>query len=332
MMESHNGIDRRTVLKVLAGSAAASLAPFSAFAAGWPERPIKLVLPYDSGAAGDLLTRELGEALGAQFGVAVITENKPGGGTVVGANYVAKQPPDGYTVLMNGPATNVIMPAIQPHMPYDADKDFDLIGLWAVVGSMVSVHPSVPVKTLKELVEYSKKNPGKLNYSSAGTGTGPHLGGELFKQMTGADITHVPYKGAAPATMALLSGDVQVTFVNIPPQLPHIKAGKIRPLAVSTSVRSALLPDVPTAAEAGLPGFISESWFGLAVPAGTPKEAQARLEQALFKAGADEKRKARLAANGVEVRLLGPKELREYITAEQRRLQPIIKKLTLKVE
>jgi tripartite-type tricarboxylate transporter receptor subunit TctC len=322
---------RRTALKWLAGAAACACGIGTSRAAGWPERPITLVLPYDPGAAGDMLTRELASAMHDDLGVAVITENKPGGGTIVGANYVAKKPADGYTVLINGPATNVIMPAIMPHPPYDPDKDFDLVGLFTVVGNMISVHPSVPVRTVKELVEYSQQNPGKLNYGSAGTGTGPHLGGELFKKMTGADLTHVPYKGAASATLALMSGDVQVAFINIPPQLPHVKAGKIRPLAVSMQSRSVQLPDVPTAAQEGLPGYISESWFGVAVPAGTPEDVRGKLQRAMFRAGEDPARKARLEATGVEVRLLTGPQFKAYIAAEEQRLLPIIRELNLKV-
>lgn len=330
MTERFDSLQRRDALRLLAAGAVAPMAAVPAFAAGWPERTIRLVLPYDPGAAGDVLTRELGEAMQKQFGSSVVTENRPGGGTVVGANYVAKQPADGYTVLINGPATHVIMPAIQAQIPYNAHKDFDLIGMWAVVGSMVSVNPSLPVKTIQELVDYSKANPGKLSYSSAGAGTGPHLGGELFKQMTGADIQHIPYKGAAGATMALLSGDVQVSFVNIPPQLPHVKVGKIRPLAVSTSSRSVLLPDVPTAIESGLPGYISESWFGLAVRSGTPAEAQTRLQQALIEAGKDADRRTRLATGGIELKVLTAKEFGDYIAAEERRIVPIIRKLDMK--
>jgi tripartite-type tricarboxylate transporter receptor subunit TctC len=314
---------------MLAASAAMPLFATRSHAAGWPERPIRLVLPYDPGAAGDMLTRELGESMQKQLNTSVVTENRPGGGTVVGANYVAKQPADGYTALINGPATHVIMPAIQAQIPYSAHKDFDLIGMWAVVGSMVSVNASLPVKSIRELVEYSKAKPGTLSYSSAGAGTGPHLGGELFKQMTGADIQHIPYKGAAGATMALLAGDVQVSFVNIPPQLQHVKTGKIRPLAVSATTRSALLPDVPTAIESGLPGYISESWFGVAVRAGTPADVQARLQQALIEAGKETDRRARLAAAGVEVKVLNAKDFNDYIVAEERRLLPIIRKLGL---
>jgi tripartite-type tricarboxylate transporter receptor subunit TctC len=322
-----------TIARQRARAVAVALAVLPAAAlADYPDRPIRLVLPYAAGGAGDTLTRELGNGLQAELGVAGVTDNKPGGGTVVGANFVAKSPADGYTALIIGPATHVIMPAIQPRMPYAPWKDFDLIGMWAVVGNMISVHPSLPVNTLNELIDHAKKNPGKLNYSSAGVGTGPHLGGETFKELTGVSIAHVPYKGAAPAALALLAGEVQLSFVNIPPQVPHVNAGKIRPIAVLSSTRSSLLPDVPTSAEAGLPGLISESWFGLAVPAGTPADVRAKLQRAMFKAGADPARKARLAAGGIELKVMGPEETADYIRAEERRLKPVIMKLDLKVE
>lgn len=319
------------VLRCLALSGLACVGALAS-AQQWPERPIRLVHPYAGGGPGDMLTRELAAGLQAEFGVAVISDNKPGGGTVIGSEFVAKSPADGYTVLMVGPATHVIMPFIHPKLPYHPEKDFELIGMWAVVGSMISVHPSLPVNNLRELAEYSRKNPGKLNYSSAGVGTGPHLGGETFKYMTQAEITHVPYKGAAPAIMALLAGEVQVSFVNIPPQVQHIKAGKIRALAVSTSQRSSLLPDVPTAAELGLTGFLSESWYGLAVPAGTPPDVRAKLQRAMFKVGNEPERKARMASNGAEVKLLTPQQLADYIKAEDQRVRPVLKQLDLKIE
>ncbi len=301
-------------------------------AQSWPDKPIRLVHPYAGGAAGDVLTRELAAGLQQELGGSVITENKPGGGTVIGADTVAKAPPDGHHALMAGPATHVIMPAIHPKLPYNADKDFELVGMWAIVPSMISVHPSLPVNNLRELIDYAKKNPGKLNYASAGVGTGPHLAGETFKHMTGVNMTHVPYKGAAPAVMALLAGEVHVAFVNIPPQTQHVKAGKIRPIAVMSAGRSALMPEVPTAIEQGLAGFVSESWYGVAVPAGTPAAVRTRFAQAMFKAGADPERKARLIGAGIEPKLMTAQQLSDYIRAEETRLRPVLKALDLKVE
>lgn len=330
-MKTNRSLPRRPVLWAAALGLATVLAAPS-MAQQWPEKTIRLVHPYAGGAAGDVLTRELAAGLQQELGGSVITENKPGGGTVIGADTVAKSPPDGYNALMAGPATHVIMPQIHPKLPYNAEKDFDLIGMWAVVPSMISVHPSLPVNNLRELIEYARKNPGKLNYASAGVGTGPHLAGETFKAMTQASMTHVPYKGAAPAVMAILAGEVQVAFVNIPPQMAHVKAGKIRPIAVMSATRSALLPEVPTAIEQGLAGFLSESWYGVAVPAGTPAAVRIRLQQAMFKAGADPERKARLIGAGIEPKLLTPQQTADYIKAEETRLRPVLKALDLKVE
>lgn len=321
---------RRAAATLLCGAMAVS--PLLA-RAKYPDKMIRLVHPYAAGGAGDLLTRELADGLKTAFnGAAVITDNKPGGGTIVGAVAVAHSAPDGYTVLMIGPATHVIMPLINPKIPYNAKKDFELVGMWSVIGSMVSVNAETPVHSLKELVDYSQKNPGSLNYSSAGAGTGPHLAGEMFKDLTGARITHIPYKGASPAVMALAGNEVQVSFVNIPPQVPFVKNGKIRPLAVSTPQRSPLLPDVHTTAEAGMPGFISESWYGVAVPAGTPADIRAKLLSGMQAAAADPARRERLAAAGVELRVTDAAELAQYIDSEEQRLKPVLKRLDIKME
>jgi len=300
--------------------------------AAWPERLIRLIHPYAAGGPGDNLTRELAIGMQAELNQTVIADNRPGGGTLIGADLVAKSPPDGYTILMVGPATHVIMPAIHPKLPYNADRDFELIGMWAVVGNMISVHPSVPVKNLKELIDYAKKNPNKLNYSSGGVGSGPHLAGETFKMMTGTEIVHVPYKGAAPATAAIVAGEVQVTTVNIPPQAGFIRAGRLQPIAVTTSKRSSLLPDVPTAEELGLKGLVAESWYGLGVPRGTPQEVRDIIYRTMVKVGSQPERKARMAAAGAEVSLSTAAELAAYIKNQQDRLGPVLKKLDLKID
>lgn len=319
--------------RVFGASVLAALVGVGTAFAEFPERPIRLVHPYAAGGPGDMLTRELAAGLQQEFnGNAVIADNRPGGGTVIGSELVARSAPDGYNILMVGPATHVIMPAIHPRLPYNPDKDFELIGMWAIVGNMISVHPAVPVSNLKELVEYARKNPGKLNYSSAGVGTGPHLGGEMFKRAAGVDITHVPYKGAAPAVMGLLANEVQVTTVNIPPQVQHVQSGKMKPIVALTTARSPLLPDVPTAIESGMPGVVSESWYGLAVPAGTPADVKQKLQAAMFKVGADPDRKARMAKAGIDVKLMTPQQLADYVKAENDRLRPVLKALDLKVE
>jgi len=300
--------------------------------AAYPDRLIRLIHPYAAGGPGDLLTRELAAGMQAELGQTVIADNRPGGGTLIGADLVAKAPPDGYTILMVGPATHVIMPAIHPKLPYNAERDFELIGMWAVVGNMISVSPSVPAKNMKELIEFMKKNPNKLNYSSGGIGSGPHLAGETFKMMTGTEMVHVPYKGAAPATQAIIAGEVQVTTVNIPPQAQFIKAGRLNPIAVTTSKRSSLLPDVPTAEELGLKGLVVESWYGLGVPKGTPQEVRDIIYRTMVKVGSNAERKARMANAGAEVQLSTPAELAAYIKNQQDRLLPVIKKIDLKIE
>lgn len=324
---------RRTVWRVLAcACAVASMSAASLVHAAYPERLVRVINPYAAGGAGDMIARELANGMQMVLNANAISDNRPGGGTVIGSDLVAKSPADGYTILMIGPATHVIMPAIHPKLPYNADKDFDLLGMFAIVGNMISVHPSVPVNNLKELIEYAKKNPGKLNYSSAGVGTGPHLAGETFKAMTGVDLAHVPYKGAAPAVTGIVGNEVQVTTVNIPPQVPFIKSNRLRPIVVATSKRSSMLPDVPTAAEAGLPGYISESWFAVAVPAGTPAEARNTIRRAMVAIGNDAARRTRLAGAGIELSISTPEELAAYIRAERGRLLPVIKKLDLKID
>jgi tripartite-type tricarboxylate transporter receptor subunit TctC len=223
----------------------------------------------------------------------------------------------------------VVQPTINANMPYDAHKDFAMVGMFATVPNLITVHPSVPVNSIAELIAYASKNPGKLNYASAGAGTGPHLGGELFSRMTGVKLTHVPYAGAAPAVLGVLSGQVEVSFVNITPQIQHVKAGKLRPLAIGSSRRSSIFPEVPTVAEAGLPGFVSESWNGIVAPAGTPKAIINQLDKAMAKVMNSPKSLALLASLGAEPTVMGPDEFAAYVKNDEKQLAPVIKSLGL---
>lgn len=303
--------------------------PLSA-AAPYPSRVIRLVNPYAAGGPADQIAREVATGISAELGRPVIVDSKPGGGTIIGADFVAKSAPDGYTILLGTIAPLVIQPLIATNLPYSVARDLTLIGMFATVPNLISVNSSLPVKTLAQLITYAKKNPGTLNYASAGIGSGPHLGGELFKHMTDTELTHVAYKGASPAAIAIVSGEVQVGFVNITPQLPHVKSGRLRPIAIAAEMRSSLLPDVPTVAEAGLPGFISESWYGLVVPAKTPPEIREILRRTLFKVMASPERRARLAAAGAEITLLEPMQFAAYVDADRKRLTPIVQSLNLK--
>jgi len=306
-----------------------SLASAFSQAQTWPDKVIRIVNPYAAGGPSDTIVRMLADGLTTELGQRVIVENKPGAGTLIGANLVAKAAPDGYTLLLATVAPLVVQPTINANMPYDANKDFATVGMFATVPNLITVHPSVPVNSIAELIAYASKNPGKLNYASAGAGTGPHLGGELFSRMTGVKLTHVPYAGAAPAVLGVLSGQVEVSFVNITPQIQHVKAGKLRPLAIGSSRRSSIFPEVPTVAEAGLPGFVSESWNGIVAPAGTPKAIINQLDKAMAKVMNSPKSLALLASLGAEPTVMGPDEFAAYVKNDEKQLAPVIKSLGL---
>ena len=303
-------------------------APLS-HAQAWPDRPVRIINPYAAGGPSDLVARQLAEGLSTELGQRFIVESKAGGGTVIGASFVAKAPADGYTLLLATVAPLVVQPAISTSLPYDAARDFAFVGMFATVPNLIAVHPSVPASNVKELIAHAAKNPAKLNYASAGVGTGPHLGGELFSRMANVKMTHVPYAGAAPAVLGVLGGQVEVSFINITPQLQHVRTGKLRAIAIGSRQRSSLLPDVPTVAEAGLPGFVSESWNGIVAPAGTPRAIIERLSAAMAKVMGSAKVKEALAPLGAEVTQSGPEEFAAYVKEDERQLVPIIKSLGL---
>ncbi len=322
-MQKNNFLLRACILAFM------TLGMVSGFAQNWPERVVKIVNPYAPGGPSDNIVRMLAEGLTVEFGQQFLVENKPGGGTVIGANVVAKSAPDGYTFLLATVAPMVVQSVINPALPYDAKKDFVLVAMFATVPNLISVHPSVPINNLPELIAYAKKNPGKLNYASAGNGTGPHLSGELFNSMTSVKLTHIPFAGAAPAVMAVLSGQVEVSFVNITPQIQHVKSGKLRPIAMGSAKRSLLFPDVPTVAESGLAGYLSESWNGLAAPQGTSKLIVDKLYKAVAKVMASSKAQDLLVTLGAESTVMGPEEFTHYVRQDERQLTPIIKSLNL---
>ena len=285
-------------------------------AASYPNKPIKIIVPFPPGGATDILARATGFELQKAWGQPVIIENRPGAGGNSGADVVAKAAPDGYTLVMGTVGTHAINMSLYARMPYDAVKDFDPVVLVAGVPNLLVVHPSVPAKTVAELTALAKSQPGKLNVASSGNGTSIHLAAELYKQMAGVDITHVPYKGSSPAVADLLGGQVQLMFDNMPSSLPHAKAGKLRALAVTSLKRSPALPDVPTMDESGLKGFDATSWFGLLAPAGTPKDIIAKLNAASVKALATPEMRERLAAQGADPIGNSPEQFSVFINAE----------------
>ena len=270
-------------MKLAITIAAVSALAFSsaAIADAYPTKPIRLIIPFAVGGSTDNLGRVLAARLSEKLGQQVVADNRPGAGGNIGTDLVAKAPADGYTLLFATEGTLGINPSLYKKLPFDPEKDFTPIAQFASVPNILVVNPKVQAKTVQELAAYAKSKPASLNMGSAGNGTTNHLSGELFQSMTGASFTHVPYKGSGPAMADLLADQIQLMFDNLPGSLPHVKAGSLRALAVTSAKRSPLLPDVPTMAEAGVPGYDVEVWFGVAAPKGLPAQTLATLSKAI---------------------------------------------------
>jgi len=317
--------------KLMLAIAFAVLAP-GAYAQSYPNKPIRLVCPFPPGGAVDIASRAVAHELSQLLGQPVTVDNRPGAGGNIGADIVAKSPADGYTLLMTTSGIMAINPALYSKIPFDTLKDFTPISMVVSLNNVLVVNPSVPAQSVKDIIALAKAQPGKLTYASSGNGTSIHLSGELFKSMTGVDMLHIPYKGSAPAVTDLLGGQVNMMFDNIPSSLPHIKAGKLRALAVTGSKRSQLLPDVPTIAEAGVPGYDSYVWFGVVAPAGTPPEIVAKLNAALTKTAATATFHDRLTAQGYDVLSSTPEQMGASIRGEIAKWGKIVKASGAKVD
>jgi tripartite-type tricarboxylate transporter receptor subunit TctC len=291
----------------------------------YPDKPIRLVVPFSAGGTTDILARAVGQKLGEHLGQQVVVDNKPGAGGNIGSDIVAKSAPDGYTLVMGTVGTHAINASLYKKMPYDHIKDFVPVSLVALVPNILVVHPSVPANSVKELIAYAKANPGKLNFASSGNGTSIHLSGELFKTTAGVEMTHVPYKGSAPAVTDLLGGQVQLMFDNMPSALPHVKAGKLKALGVTTAKRFPAAPDIPTIAEAGVPGYEASSWFGVLAPAGTPKEIVNKLSSEIAKILQTPEIKERLLSQGAEPVGNTPDQFTAFIKAETAKWAKVVK-------
>ncbi len=297
----------------------------------FPTRAITLVVPYPPGGLIDLVARVLQAPLQAELGVPVLVENHSGAGGNVGAEVVARAAPDGYTLLVANPSL-AISPTLYRKLNYRPIEDFAYVGRYGSVPNVLVVNPSLPVKTAQELIAYAKKNPGKLNYGSPGYGTSPQLSSELFKTMSGTFIVHIPFRGAGPATAALLGGEIEMMIDNIPPQMAQIKAGKVRALAVTSLKRVNVLPDVPTMDEIGLKGYEVVSWYGLATRAGTPRETVMRLNTALNNATRNPKLRETLEATGSTLIQGTPEDFLNFVKAETAKFAPVIKRAGVVVE
>jgi tripartite-type tricarboxylate transporter receptor subunit TctC len=281
----------------------------------YPSRPIRVVVPQSAGGSTDLVARPLAQRLGEALGQTVVVDNRPGAGSTIGSDLVAKAAPDGYTLLAVA-ASFTMSPSLYRKLPFDPIRDFEAISMLSALPNILVVHPSLPVRSVKEFIAYAKARPGQLNYGSSGVATGTHMSMELLKHLTGITMTHVPYKGGAPSVTALLANEVQVTFATISTALPHVKSGRLRALAVSTAKRSAAAPDVPTIAEAGVPGYDYSSWIGLLAPARTPAGVVRRLNALSVKIMHGPDMKAVLATEGSEAVGTSPEAFAELIRRE----------------
>lgn len=302
------------------------------FAQTYPARPVTLVIPFPPGGGTDTGGRILAEQLTRRWGQPVIVENKGGASGQIGADHVAKARPDGYTLLLGNIGTQAINPSLYARLPYDADKAFAPVSLVAELPLAMMVHPSVPAKTAAGFIALAKSQPGRLSYSSSGAGGAPHLAAEMFKDQTGTFILHVPYRGGGPAIADLLAGHVQLSFSTVLEASGHIKAGKLRALAVTGDKRVSALPDVPTLTESALPGFNMISWIGLLAPAGTPQDIVDRIAADIRAVLADESVKARIAALGGVPRATSPQEFARLIADDKARYAQIIRSRKITIE
>jgi tripartite-type tricarboxylate transporter receptor subunit TctC len=313
----------RAFLLVVA-SLSGAIAP-AAGADAFPSHTVKLVVPFPPGGSLDIVGREIAQKLTEAWGQSVVVENKPGAGGNIGADFVAKSAPDGYTVVMGALSTHAVNPTLYPKMPYDAVKDFAPISMIAITPNVLVVPVNSPINSVKDLIAAAKAKPGKLAFASGSNGSAGHLAGELFKVETHTDVIHVPYKGAAPATQGLLAGDTQFMFDNLANAMAQVKGGKLKALAVTTAKRSPLAPDLPTMTEAGLPGFDISTWFGLMAPAGTPKDVVARWNRDLVKILESPDMKQKLALQGAESTPMTPEAFAAFIASEVPKYAKIIK-------
>jgi tripartite-type tricarboxylate transporter receptor subunit TctC len=291
----------------------------------YPSRPVKQIVPFPPGGAVDIVTRLVGAKWSEVLGQPIIVENRSGAGGTVGADFAAKAPGDGYTLFTCQVASHGISPALYNTLPYDATRDFAPVSLIGKTPNVLVVHPAVPARTLAEFIEYVKASPGKYNYGSPGYGTSPQMTMELFKLTTGLNLVHVPYKGGAPALADVMAGQVTGMFGNLPEQLAAIKGGKTRALAVSTLARSPVLPDVPTVAESGFPGFEVTVWYGVCTQSSVPKPILAKLHATLLKTLNTPEMKARLAEATIDASPNTPEDFAAFIRAEQEKWARVVR-------
>ena len=324
----HSHTTRRFALGSIASAVvlgAGLLGGTSALAQANPTKPVTIIVPFAAGGTTDILARIIGQALTAELGQSVVVDNRAGAGGNIGGQAAAKATPDGHTLFMGTVGTHAINASLYKKMPFDPVKDFAPLTRVANVPNLLVANPAQPYKSVKDLIAYAKANPGKVNFGSSGNGSSIHLSGELFKSLAKVDMQHVPYKGSAPAVTDLLGNQIGIMFDNMPSAIQHVRSGKLVPLAVTTAKRSPELPNVPTIAEAGVPGYEATSWFGMFAPAGTPAPVLAKLNAAIVKVLAQPDVKKKINEQGAEVYSETPEQFAAFIQAESVKWGKVVK-------
>jgi tripartite-type tricarboxylate transporter receptor subunit TctC len=311
---------------------AGAVAPLAASAADYPDKPVSLVVPFPPGGAGDILGRLLARQLEPSLGKPVVVENRPGAGTIIGAQYVANAKPDGYTLLLSSNSTFSVNPALIAKLPYNAETSFEPVGMVSKAALVLVTNPSTGFTTLAQVIAAAKASPGTLSFATPGNGTVFHFAGEMFNYQAGIKMLHVPYRGSAPALTDLIGNQVPLMYDTVVSASPQIKAGKVVPIAVTTAKRSALLPNVPTIAESGYPGFEMSSWISLVLPKGAPPEVRAKLEKSLAGAMASAEFKDKLLAAGFEPAYAPMKNWSEYVSKDIAALRAIATRAQIRVD
>ena len=323
----------RSFLKCLAVASACTLAATPvALAQSYPSKSIRLICPFPPGGAVDIASRAIANELSKTIGQQVVVENKPGAGGNIGGAEAARAAPDGYTIFMTTSGINAINPALYSKMPFDPNKDLAPVSALVSLNNVLVVHPSVTAKSVTDVIAMAKAQPGKMTYASSGSGTSIHMSAEMFKHLAKVDILHIPYKGSSPALIDMLGGQVMMMFDNVPSALPHIKSGKLRALATTGAKRDATLPDLPTIAEAGVPGYESGVWFGLLVPAGTPRDIVAKLNAEAVKGTKSPEFVKRMTDLGYNIIGSTPEQMTEMLKTELNTWGPIVKASGAKAE
>ena len=312
--------------------AALAVCATPAIAQTFPSKPIRMVVHFPPGGPTDLVARTVGAKMAETWGQQVVVDNRPGAGGIIGVETVVRAAPDGYTLAFATGGSMSITPALRKNLPYDVFKDLTPVGLVVINPQILVAHPSLPAKSIQELIKVAKAQPGKINYASVGPGSPQHLGMEMLKHMTGIDMVHIPYKGTAPAITDVLGGQVSLMFNSMPSVLPHTKTGRLKALAVSTSRRSAAAPDVPSVAEQGVPGFNYATWYGILGPAGLPRDIVTKLNTELVRILRDKEVSQKLASSGAEPAPGTPEEFAKYMRAEYDQWRKTIAAAKLKID